>query len=328
MAADRCRMSVIQEVVPVTKPSITSVAEKFVSSELGFGNFQAMETIGNLLVSVAGTTSYMFTTDDYCVTTNTQPRTDLLAAGYSSQSYALGVNDTNIVVGGYSLTAIGDANAENWTASSLNSIWGGNFFIRGIAWNGSVWCVVADGAKIATSPDGINWTDRTGSLNAAGWGVLGINDIVWNGSVFCIVGDGTSVGTSADGITWTVVSVATFNCVCWTGTAFVAGGNFGVIRNSADGVSWTNQTDLFSTAWGSRGVYEIGSWGGRTIVVGEHTSGRSYISYSDDDGVNWTTQRLLDLGGSNIDQVNGLALSYDGSVLSLGGEVSVYAAIT
>jgi hypothetical protein len=35
----------------------------------------------------------------------------------------------------------------------------------GVAWNGSLWIVSSTGATYATSPDGIEWTTRSGALN-------------------------------------------------------------------------------------------------------------------------------------------------------------------
>lgn len=109
---------------------------------------------------------------------------------------------------------------------------------RRIAWNGSVFLVVASGGtdKAASSPDGLVWTERTLPV-ATGWYGLAAG-----GSTFCAVASGsTAVATSSDGITWTPGTAPVAGGspqVAWNGSIFCVVDTDNIMT-SADGLSWS-----------------------------------------------------------------------------------------
>ena len=70
------------------------------------------------------------------------------------------------------------------------------------------WVAVGIGGnQIATSTDGITWTDVSQNVFTGGIG----RGVAWNGSLWVAVGQGTSqIATSPDGITWTSVNQPVF----------------------------------------------------------------------------------------------------------------------
>jgi len=63
---------------------------------------------------------------------------------------------------------------------------------------------VGNGGLIATSADGLNWTDDYN----AGVTTADLNAVAWNGSVYVAVGNDETVLHSTDGTTWTSVDVS------------------------------------------------------------------------------------------------------------------------
>lgn len=118
----------------------------------------------------------------------------------------------------------------------------------GIAWNGTVFCVVGQvaGTTAYTSPDGITWTARTLPSSSA-W-----RSIAWNGTVFCAIADdinGTTAATSPDGITWTARTLpaagaaSAWYSISAKGSRFCAVSyNSSLAAWSDDGISWTSAT--------------------------------------------------------------------------------------
>jgi len=96
---------------------------------------------------------------------------------------------------------------------------------RAIAWNGTVFCAVANNNftpfdfndHAYTSTDGITWTQRT--LASTGtWSA-----IAWNGTVFCAVAVAPEyANTSTDGITWVARTAFLAPAIAWNGTVFCA----------------------------------------------------------------------------------------------------------
>lgn len=122
-----------------------------------------------------------------------------------------------------------------------------NLNLRGIAWNGSVFCAVgADGSNtkyIFTSTNGSSWTTR---MTASGSFSSG-NPIVWNGTVFVAVDSDWAVFTSPTGTTWTSQS----GSVNPHGMCVGSGGLIltSTHKSSDNGVTWTAITNLTATPY-------------------------------------------------------------------------------
>ncbi len=183
----------------------------------------------------------------------------------------------------FEVVAAGAGAAFVGTAHTLPSVhW------NAIAWNGYGFCAVgyAGTGVVATSPDGIAWTQRN-TIGSVFW-----NDIAWNGTVFCAVGYLVNgiVATSPDGITWTTrttpVSPA-WNAVIWNGTVFcVVPSTTANVITSPDGITWTNSVMPVSPA-----CVDI-AWNG-SVFCGISTTTMAVTS---PDGRIWTQQILPSSG--------------------------------
>ena len=195
---------------------------------------------------------------------------------------------------------------------------------RAIAHNGTLFCAVSDlYGGVMTSPDGINWTDRSGTGNrhsAIVWAGAqfvavgatkavmtspdgltwtsrsGVNaeprGIAWNGSILVAVGFGlgnsTNVMTSADGVTWTLRSSFQsddLNAVCWSGSRFIAVGQLGTVQTSADGITWDVQVYVPS----SRHLKSVIRFGSTLVAVSD--TGAVYTSATN--GASWVEHTVV-----------------------------------
>jgi uncharacterized repeat protein (TIGR02543 family) len=179
----------------------------------------------------------------------------------------------------------------NWTAvANSPDIW-----LNAIAYGNNRFVAVGYEGKMATSPDGVNWTAVSNST----FGTRDIiNAIAYGNNRFVAVGYEDSgspnythtakMAYSADGITWTAVEDSTFStgaldsidAIAYGGGKFVAGGWPSKMAYSADGVTWTAVADYPFASYDSIQAiaYDNGRW-----VVGSN----SKMAYSSD-GITWT----------------------------------------
>jgi hypothetical protein len=167
--------------------------------------------------------------------------------------------------------ANGGADAATRVTSSLDlSTWHGPDTMptfdngSGIAWESiayspelGLWVALGQGAAqpqhlIATSPDGITWTQRTSSAAGTWNAVIWVADL----NLFVAVGSGGLVQTSPDGITWTARTASQAND--WRALAYshslglivaVASNGTNRVMTSPDGINWTNRTAANAGFW-------------------------------------------------------------------------------
>ena len=155
----------------------------------------------------------------------------------------------------------------------------------GIAWNGSLWVAVgttvATGAGIingiATSSDGITWTERNTALT----GTKG--SVAWSGRLWAVASSSNYVITSQDGVTWAaarqIATLTNIGGITWNGTLWIATGTgqsgISAIATSPDAQTWTGQTTTGSgagTAVTSRRVLpQTDNFSARTLYAPELT---------------------------------------------------------
>jgi len=122
--------------------------------------------------------------------------------------------------------------------------------------------------SIATSPDGLEWTERS-----AGGSGDSLHGVAASPSLLVAVGEHGTILTSADGASWTARASGTsweLRGVTWTGSAFFAVGDLGTLLRSADGVTWTSIPTPWSS-WESHQTLMGVAWepaAGRLILVG------------------------------------------------------------
>lgn len=142
-------------------------------------------------------------------------------------------------------------------------------------------------AKFQTSPDGINWTER--STPAA----QNYNCIGFNGSLFvALTNKSTGAAYSTDGITWSYSSTAITSGI-WRGIAFgnnvwvsTTSSNTTQAARSSNGTTWTDST--LPTA----GFWSTVAFGNSIFVTVKESS---TVSATTTDGITWT-QRALPAG--------------------------------
>jgi hypothetical protein len=198
-----------------------------------------------------------------------------------------------------------------WTKAS-QTIYSGTQLINDVIWTGAKFVVVGSGGKIASSPDGVSWT-QTGS---SGFGTLSnaINGIAWSGSKFVAVGAGGKMAASPDGETWTLVTTSplganAINGIAWNASKFVAVGAYSGLAYSQDGETWTavNMNNIVgSPILAIKGVV----WdGGQFIAFGANKIARST------DGVTWTGVAVENLPSPFTSSVSLQDLAWNGTKL-------------
>ena len=218
--------------------------------------------------------------------------------------------------GSYWLAVGQNADRSNCIAISQNGItWtdsvsagGNNPFLggscNGIAWSGSYWVAVgvdSSGNTIATSSDGINWTDASDNPFSGGVGM----GIAYNASYWLAVGNNypsrtVCIASSSDGMTWTDSSNNPFSGgggsgIAWSDyqSKWVAVGfnlleSYGTvcIATSPDGITWTDSSNNpFSGGYGNGIAYS--SYQNKWVAVGYNLDNTVCIANSTD-GMTWT----------------------------------------
>jgi hypothetical protein len=172
-------------------------------------------------------------------------------------------------------TAVPDSTSRSWRSVS----WGGGQFVA------AGYDPTTQGSVIATSPDGVTWTDRAVADIASPGTAFG-------GGTFVLWGEAGAVAISTDAIDWTVVPVDSVHWITgmvYLGGRFlasgvydccfgeVAGGATSFDLSSTDGASWTVRRR--SDPEGLFTGYAFGA--GRYVALG----GRDVFTSSD--GTTW-----------------------------------------
>lgn len=167
-----------------------------------------------------------------------------------------------------------------WSASQANRVvFGNGVFVAGGA-----------SSHLATSSDGITWTDYQTTIQATAFGTKDIWGLCFGNGIFVAIGNSGVVVTSPDGVTWTYRSSlsslgygtsAIFYGATWTGTQFVAVGTTAtsvqpIVATSPDGITWTDRSALVPSppqiAYTNPVFYSVASNGVTTVIGGSSTS--------------------------------------------------------
>jgi hypothetical protein len=171
-----------------------------------------------------------------------------------------------------------------------------------VVWTGSQFLVMAQRGIVLISPDGIEWTQHKVPDTTAL-----LDAVAWSGTNFVIVGSGTTM-TSPDGVTWTAHEQDPgFTRVIWAGTQFIAVDNSSSVATSPDGVVWTTRvaqagSHIQDVAWGNGMMVAVGSEGILTST----------------DGITWVVRAPGTVGGYNVEWVKGRFI-VDGHLWSSDG---------
>jgi len=185
---------------------------------------------------------------------------------------------------------------ETWSFLPLPDEW---WQPNGLIWDGSQYVIVGwnsyDGRSlIATSPDGVDWTERHGGIQN-----MIFRDVSWNGDSYVCVGEflgsassGGVIYHSPDGLDWreaTADNTYPVRSVDWGGAHYVAlGGEVSykgwsqIIQTSKHGAEWTVQyeniypdekgySELTDAAWNGSLYVAVGRAGEVRISPNGHT---------------------------------------------------------
>lgn len=203
-------------------------------------------------------------------------------------------------------------------ASILARTSGSTVRINAIASNGSGTMVqVGSGGVVRRSTDyGVTWAAAASSPLT---GAADLYSVVWDPTIakFVLGGDSAALWYSSDGNTWTQISggsnpfgggerIASLSSN-GAGT-ILATGSAGTVATSTNGTSFTSRT----TGFGATNV--AASCWGRNEFVAVNTACRVERSA---DGITWTL-KVVDLSGSTLTSVTGIAFGHDRYVVTIG----------
>jgi protein associated with RNAse G/E len=175
--------------------------------------------------------------------------------------------------------------AETW-----NNVWKSSSFserVRNIVYDGNQYVAVGDSmdlrnirhGRIMTSPDGINWTNRTSGTEYA------LSAVTYGEGKYVAVGDfGTILSSADNGITWSDHSFTADKIydISYGANTFAAISDT-VVFLSSDGNSWVRKGTGLRIRSESSIIY-----GGNQFVIAPNDS----VVYSSPDAVSWTRHSL------------------------------------
>ena len=182
-----------------------------------------------------------------------------------------------------------------------------------------------DGAGLAYSYDGTNWTSVTqtdiSECTAVAW-----NGLIWVAGITSSGGE--RIAYSSDGINWSLSSqtlLATCLAVAWNGSIWLAGGTSAgggnAIAYSYDGINWTASPQTVISGddpnGGSATCRALAS-NGLIWVAG--ASATNKMAYSVD-GINWTASESANTEFTGTGQCNSVA--WNGTMWVAGGQSTV-----
>jgi hypothetical protein len=204
----------------------------------------------------------------------------LFTIGYGNKIFvAMGVNGE---IHGETLTStdgVSWAPLEGWAFT--------DYIFYDITYAENIFVAVGSQGVVITSPDGINWTERTSPA-------LGLSGVTHGNNIFVAVGTLSTIITSPDGRSWTKRDsgvpipqgkFVTFEKIAYGNNTFVLVGNIcdlnrceGIILTSPDGINWTTEGQGYRELWG------ITYGNGIFVAVGRHTI------ITSPDGIQWTEE--------------------------------------
>lgn len=149
--------------------------------------------------------------------------------------------------------------------------------IYDVAYGNGVYVAIGTYGTVASSTDGITWTNRTSNTGND------INKVIYANGLFVTCGSGGHIVTSPDGITWTLRTSGTTNTlrdIIYANSRFVAVGSSGTIVTSSDGITWTARTS------GTTNSIESITYGNSLFVAVDYSGGIR----TSPDAITWTAR--------------------------------------
>lgn len=212
-----------------------------------------------------------------------------------------------VAVGSSGKVATSNDVATSWT-QRVSGFAGSNIYAA--AYGDDLYVIGGSSGKLATSPDGINWTMRSSSFGASA--ILAIT-YAPSAGLWIAVGGSGKLATSIDGIEWTqrLSSFGTsFINGLYAGTnLIVAVGYDGKLATSTNGISWTQRGSSFITST----IFSVvgNPSGDRFIAVGD--SGKIATSTN---GLTWI--QLFPASSFGSSQIKSIAANAENYYLAGG----------
>ena len=164
-------------------------------------------------------------------------------------------------------TILTSPDGVTWTAQNADNPGTGDNYFDVASGDGQIVICGRDASagavEIQSSPDGVNWTERTSATLEST-----ARTIVWDGSQFLLGLIGGALETSPDGLTWTAQTIDTTSQIrqLVVGDGVVAAlSSSDELFSSEDGVSWATRVYPVSASLINDGIYG----GGRFMLVGQ-----------------------------------------------------------
>ena len=234
-------------------------------------------TFGGSTFVIVGQGGYLSTSTDgtaWTTRTSSFDANNIFDVAYAGGTFVASGQNSN---SGASMIAT-STSVDTWTQRTTAMSAAG---LR-IAFGTGIWVNCSNNGAIQTSPDAINWTNRTAPLGSG----TAVYALEFGGTVFVAAGAGGKLSTSADGTAWTArtssFSSSIISGVAYSGSLWVIVGASGKAATSTDATTWTLRTT--PTANGLESVW----YGNGTFIAVTDISGTAdniLVSY---DGITWT----------------------------------------
>ena len=265
-----------------------------------FGVYPSSNMYGAVIPTFSATTMYCIaTTNDYMIPSSAAGSSTAMvpvrSIGWTAGVGSAYLQHPTLLFGtatASTATAISTDGGRSWGSSTVSL--GTSAFRGGVCndafWNGAIWVAVGydavSGAKMATSTDGVTWSQiPAGAIPISGI----LYSVMWNGTVWMVGGDGSptndantaSIAWSFDLSLWTAVAntdtkLYLVKRISWNGMYWVAVG-FGTVSSimySKDlkGLVWedtyVSSSSINKTATIASAVNDVVWGGGRWVAVG------------------------------------------------------------
>lgn len=198
--------------------------------------------------------------------------------------------------------SVGDSGALYTSSERTPTVWTsrtssfGSTNINSVATDGlGTWVTVGASGKIASSTDGITWTQRTSQFSTSP-----ISWVAYGGGTWVASGNAGKLSTSTDGVTWTAVAPATSGWSTSYAVGNVAYGNGvwvgvnanGTVRTATDPTgAWTSRTNPLGSRqhWceynPSLAIWSMGGESSSTAGMASSTNGTTWTTRNIGGGV-------------------------------------------
>jgi photosystem II stability/assembly factor-like uncharacterized protein len=243
-----------------TRVTLPGVTQNFYNVSLLTGQFIAVGDAGRIYTSPDGT--------DWTNRTTATITNNLRSVTFNGSQFILTTDGERIVVTADFATFLSrnlsfNLNTPRWASTSANGLT----------------VAVGQGGEIATTPDGLAWTQRGGNGT-----MQQLSGVSFLNNQWFAVGSNTGIFTSSDAVTWTrlpIPAANSLNAIGYGAGRYVAIGDGGYITSSLDGDTWVGNTTASGTGQSLRGIaYANGRW----IVVGA-----GGVIRTSTNGTTWTT---------------------------------------